>query len=114
MQIPALVRLSLNYGFLDLFYKYLFIKPTVRLAAFLNRTDQRVIDRFVDGVGISTVVLAHLTRVVDRMGVDGIVNGLAWLVGQVGRMTRSVQNGRVQSYITVAVVGLLVVLWWVL
>ena len=108
------VRFSMEYGFLDFFYQHLITKPTLRLAALLNRTDQRIVDGVVNGVGISTVVLAHLTQALDRLGVDGLVNGIAWLIGKLGRLTRSVQNGRVQSYITAAVVGLLLMLWWIL
>jgi NADH-quinone oxidoreductase subunit L len=108
------VRLSLEYGFLDLFYDVLVIKPTVRLATFLNRTDHRVVDGIVNGVGVSGVVLAHLTSSFDRLGVDGVVNGAAWLAGRLGQVTRSIQNGRVQSYISAAVISLLVLLWWLL
>lgn len=108
------VQLSLSYGFLDVVYHYFVISLTRKLAIVLSRTDKRVIDGLVNGVGVSTVVLAHLARVLDRSVVDGIVNGVAWLASQLGRMTRSVQNGQVQSYITAAVVGLLLVLWWIL
>lgn len=108
------VRLSVEYGFLDFFYQHLFIRPTVRLATLLNRTDQRVVDGVVNGMGIATVVLAQLVRTIDRLGVDGVVNGVAWLARGLGSLTRSVQNGRVQSYITAAVVGLLLLIWWIL
>ena len=110
----SVVQLSLRYGFLDFFYQHLVIKPTLRLAALLNRTDHRVVDRLVDGAGVSVVVLAHITRVIDKLGLDGVIDRLVWLVSQLGRLTRSVQNGRIQSYITAAVVGLLVILWWIL
>lgn len=108
------VQLSVNYGYLDMIYQYTIIDPSLRLAAFLNRADQRVVDGVVNGLGMSSVVLAHLTSGFDRFGVDGVINGSAWLAGQIGRLTRSVQNGRVQSYITAAVVGLLMMLWWIL
>ena len=108
------VRLSLQYGFLDYLYAYLIIRPTLTVAAKLQRTDQRIVDGTVNGAGVSAVVLAHLVNGVDKFGVDGLVNGAAWLTGRLGRLTRSVQNGRVQSYITVAVVGLLLMLWWLL
>jgi NADH-quinone oxidoreductase subunit L len=108
------VRLSVEYGFLDTIYKYFIINPVLKLAALLNRTDQRAVDGAVDGAGVSTVVLAHLTNGLDRYGVDGVVNGAVWLAGRLGGLTRSIQNGRVQSYITAAVVGLLIVLWWLL
>ena len=108
------VRLSVEYGFLDVFYNYLIIKPILRLSRLLNRTDQRIVDRAVNSTGVAIVVLAHLTAGFDRLGIDGLVNGIAWLAGRMGQLLRSVQNGRVQSYITAAVVGLLVVLWWIL
>lgn len=108
------VQLSLNYGFLDTIYQYLIINPTLRVATQLRRADQRIVDNTVNGAGVAGVVLAHLANQVDRHGVDGFVNGAAWLAGRLGQLTRSVQNGKVQSYITVAVIGLLVMLWWLL
>lgn len=108
------VRLSVEYGFLDFFIRVLTIRPALRFAAFLNRMDQRVVDGVVNGAGVTTVVIAHITTGFDRLGVDGVVNGVAWLASRLGQLTRSIQNGRVQSYITAAVVGLLVVLWWLL
>lgn len=108
------VQASVQYGFLDNLYQSVLVNPALKLATLLSRTDARAVDGVVNGAGVSTVVLAHLTHALDRFGVDGVVNGVAWLAGQVGRLTRSVQNGRVQSYITAAVVGLLVVLWWIL
>ncbi|MBD2751833.1 NADH-quinone oxidoreductase subunit 5 family protein [Spirosoma validum] len=108
------VRLSVEYGFLDTMYHYVFINPIRKLATLLNHADQRVIDRAVNGAGISTVTLAYLASGLDRFVIDGFVNGLAWCISRLGRITRSVQNGLVQSYITAAVVGLLLILWWLL
>ncbi|GAB3793596.1 NADH-quinone oxidoreductase subunit L [Spirosoma humi] len=108
------VRLSVEYGFLDSFINRVVIRPSLRLAALLTKTDHRVVDGAVNGAGVVTVVIAHITTGFDRLGVDGLVNGVAWLAGWLGQLTRSIQNGRVQSYITAAVVGLLVVLWWLL
>lgn len=108
------IQLSMNYGYLDTIYQYLIIDPSLRLATLLSRADQRVVDGAVNGIGRSSVVLAHLSSGLDRLGIDGLVNGSAWLAGRLGRLTRSVQNGRVQSYITAAVVGLLIMLWWLL
>lgn len=110
----GLVRWSVNYGFLDSLYQRVFINPSLKLATLLNRTDQRAVDGVVDGAGVSGVVLAHVVNGIDRYGIDGLLNGLVWFMGQLGRLARSVQNGRVQSYITVAVVALLLVLWWLL
>ncbi|WP_080059030.1 NADH-quinone oxidoreductase subunit 5 family protein [Spirosoma aerolatum] len=106
------VRLSLEYGFLDRLFQYLVITPTHKLANLLNRTDRRLVDGTVNNLGVAMVVLAYITRAIDRLVIDGIVNGIAWAASLSGQLTRSIQNGRVQSYITVAVVGLVLVLWW--
>lgn len=108
------VRLSVEYGFLDQVYEVAVIQPVRRLSLFLYRTDQRLIDRLVNGIGVAFVVTAHVLSWVDQYLVDGLVNGLAGLVGQFGRLTRSVQNGRIQSYIATAVMGLLLIIWWLL
>ncbi|HLL97019.1 MAG TPA: NADH-quinone oxidoreductase subunit L [Spirosoma sp.] len=113
-QSRSYVRLSLDYGFLDLIYNHLFIKPTLKIATLLQRNDQRIVDGAVNGTGVSMVVLAHLANGFDRFGIDGLVNGTAWVAGRLGQLTRSMQNGKVQSYITLAVVGLLLMLWWFL
>ncbi|KAB7725982.1 NADH-quinone oxidoreductase subunit L [Rudanella paleaurantiibacter] len=106
------VRASVQYGFLDEFLNWLVVKPVVRLAHGLYRADTRVVDGAVNGGGIGVVVLAHIASAVDRFGVDGVVNGGAWLANRLGGLTRSVGGGRVQSYITAAVVGLLLLIWW--
>ncbi|MBC8155343.1 MAG: NADH-quinone oxidoreductase subunit M, partial [Bacteroidetes bacterium] len=107
-------RLSVQYGFLDELYEIAFIKPIRQLSARLYRFDQRRVDGVVDGLGTSTVVVAHIAGWVDRYLVDGIVTGLVWVANRLGRLTRSAQNGRVQSYIATAVMVLLVLLWWLL
>ncbi len=108
------VRASVRYGFLDEFLTWLVVLPIRRLANWLHRADVRVVDGLVNGTGIGTVVVAHLAHALDRYGVDGLVNGGAWVAGRLGKLTRSVQSGRVQSYITAAVVGLLLLIWLIL
>ena len=110
----SLSRLSEHNWYLDGFYKRLIVRPFVRLAYLSYGFDRRVIDKLVDFVGIGTTVLAHMIGWADRMIVDGLVNGASWLAHRLGNLTRSVQNGRVQSYIASAVVGLLVILWFLI
>ncbi|MGM9507618.1 NADH-quinone oxidoreductase subunit L [Larkinella sp. GY13] len=110
----SLSRLSEHNWYLDGFYKRLIVRPFVRLAYLSYGFDRRVIDKLVDFIGIGTVVLAHMIGWADRMIVDGLVNGASWLTHRLGNLTRSVQNGRVQSYIASAVVGLLVILWFLI
>lgn len=131
------VRLSVEYGFLDRLYHWLIIAPVEHLAALtkqhdeaeakqlaapksthvirsVHHTEKGLVDGLVRGLGVGTVVLAHIVHAFDRLIVDGTVNGAVWLAAQTGQAVRSVQNGRIQSYVTAAVVGLLALLWWLL
>ncbi|MBO0934525.1 NADH-quinone oxidoreductase subunit 5 family protein [Fibrella aquatilis] len=105
---------SFHYGYLDQLYQALFINPIRKLANFLHRADHRAVDGLVNGLGIGTVLLAHIAAFVDRVGVDGLVNGAGRLAVGVGQLTRSVQGGRVQTYIATAVAVVLFLLWWIL
>ncbi len=115
MREPAtdgkLALLSFHYGYLDQLYQTIFITPTRKFASFLNRTDQRAVDGLVNGLGIGVVLLAHIAAFVDRIGVDGAVDGVGKLAVGVGQLTRSVQGGRVQTYIATAVAVVLLLLW---
>ena len=108
------VQLSVRYGFLDEVYGAVFTRPVRRLARRLYQADQRVVDGAVNGLGMGSVVFAHVISWLDRYVVDGAVNGVVWLAGRLGKRVRSLQSGYVQSYIATAVVCLLLLLWWLL
>ncbi|MEZ0485769.1 NADH-quinone oxidoreductase subunit 5 family protein [Fibrella aquatica] len=109
-----LAQASLHYGYLDQVYQRLITGPALWLASLVNRTDQRVVDGLVDGVGLGTVMLAHLIRFFDRFGVDGLVNGAGSMAMGLGQLTRSVQGGRIQTYIATALAVVVLVLWLIL
>jgi NADH-quinone oxidoreductase subunit L len=110
----VLSRLSEQNWYLDALYNRLIVRPFMRFARLSYWFDRRIIDRLVDLIGMGNVVLAHVISWVDRMIVDGLVNGASSLAHQFGSLTRSVQNGRVQSYIASAVVGLLLIIWFLI
>ncbi|MEZ0609642.1 NADH-quinone oxidoreductase subunit L [Fibrella sp. WM1] len=110
----ALVQASVYYGYLDQLYDRWVIGPVQWLASLLYRTDQRVVDGVVNGVGIGTVLLAHLARFFDRFGIDGLVNGAGRLAQNLGGLTRSMQSGRVQTYIATAVAVVVLLLLWMI
>lgn len=109
-----LAQASYHYGYLDQLYQRVVTGPALWLASLVNRTDQRVVDGVVDGVGLGTVMLAHFARFADRFGVDGLVNGLGNAARSAGQLTRSVQDGRVQTYIATALAVVILLLWWIL
>ncbi len=109
-----LAQASQQYGYLDQLYKRTVTGPALWLASLVNRTDQRVVDGVVDGVGLVTVMLAHFASFIDRFGVDGVVNGAGKVAIGVGQFTRSIQGGRVQTYIATALAVVVLLLWWIL
>jgi len=55
-----------------------------------------------------------LSRIVDTGIIDGLVNGLAAVTGASGALLRRIQTGVVQSYATVIVAGILIVIGLIL
>ena len=78
----------------------------------LHYFDQRVIDLTVNGLGYVSVIAAHVLARFEHIFVDGSVNALAWLARLVGNRTRSLQNGQIQSYFVVALLGLIGFIIW--
>lgn len=109
-----LVQASVHYGYLDQVYSRLVVGPVQWLASLLYRTDRRVVDGLVNGLGVGTVLLAHMARFADRFGVDGLVNGAGRLARLLGELTRSVQGGRVQTYIATAIAVVVLLLLWMI
>jgi NADH-quinone oxidoreductase subunit L len=70
--------------------------------------DLWVIDPFVDSVGKVAVWIAKVCGEVDRVVVDGTVNGMGWVADRMGRALRQTQDGHVQVYLLVAVVAVTV------
>ncbi|MDI3269883.1 MAG: NADH-quinone oxidoreductase subunit L [Bacillota bacterium] len=59
----------------------------------------------VTGLGLA---FGWLAAMVDRYVIDGVVNGLAWLTGQLGQLSRRWATGDGQAYILAMSLGLLV------
>ena len=109
-----LAQAGRHYGYLDQLYQRIIIGPVLWLASLTTRTDQRIIDGLVDGLGRGAVVIAHLIGFFDRFGIDGLVNGAGKLAIGAGQITRSVQGGRIQTYIATAFTLIVLLLWWIL
>jgi len=69
-------------------------------------------DRFI--AHTSTEVAIETSSVVETKGIDGAVNGFAWLVRATGRRLRTVQTGYVRNYALGLTVGLVLILAYVL
>ncbi len=73
------------------------------------------ISKFYDDFAIKVVYAASLVAdAFDRHVIDGIVNGFAYLGGNMGQVLRRLQNGNVQRYTGLIVVGICLLLILVL
>ncbi len=131
-----------NKYWVDEFYGATIIWATVRISDIAYLFDSYIIDGLVNLAGRLTVVIAGLGGIFDLYVIDGLVNlagrltvviswfgglfdtyvidGLVNLIGYfsagLGRMLRLVQTGKVQEYLLVIVLAVLMLtglyLWW--
>ena len=90
----------------DGLYDFLLVQPTLTLAKQLQRFDVQIVDFAVNSLVSLQVALATLAAWLDSTFIDGVPNGLATGAGIIGKVTRSVQGGKVQVYIVSALLGL--------
>lgn len=102
--------LSENSFYLDRFYEDYLIRSFLSLSSVLAWFDQKVIDALVNFLGVFKIVLAHIIAWIDRDFVDGFVSLIVWLTGSLGKLSRSLQSGKIQSYFVIATLGLVLIL----
>ncbi|NLE76501.1 MAG: NADH-quinone oxidoreductase subunit L, partial [Chloroflexi bacterium] len=103
--------------YVDELYDATVIRFTQWLSVTFARIDGKWVDGLVDAVGALTRWLSEaLQRFVDTPLVDGAVNGVGRLVELCGRGLRLTQTGRVQNYLLVVLVTVLLLtslyLYW--
>jgi NADH-quinone oxidoreductase subunit L len=101
-----------NKYYFDEIYMGLIVRPTIRLAeAAFAFDDKFVIDPIVDSVGRFGRWLSDwLRRAIDSPLVDGAVNGVGRATGWLGEFMRATQTGKVQNYLLVAAVTVVLLL----
>jgi len=90
------------------------VKFTLLLSTVTSKLDTKWIDGFVHGVSYVGVTLAYVTGWSDRKLLDGLINGTASAAKGVGGLTRSIANGKIQSYLLWAMAGLIIFILWIL
>ncbi len=101
----ALHALLVNDYYVDDLYHATIVRGTFAAAREFWRVDLRVIDAFVNAWGIGTRVLAWISHIVDKLGVDGAVNATGWTAGEGSFLVRRGQTGLVQNYALLILVG---------
>jgi NADH-quinone oxidoreductase subunit L len=124
-----------NKYYVDELYHLILVRPVVWLGGVLGAFDRAAIDAVVNGVGRSVVGLgtglfrffdapvidgavnlvgragawmATAWGVFDNVVVDGIVNGCGRVTAWAGRELRGIQTGRVQAYLLIVSVSVVV------
>jgi NADH-quinone oxidoreductase subunit L len=97
--------------YFDELYDRLFVGSTLRLSRWLFRFDDWwVIDPLVEGIGRFWGQLSLASRWADRHIVDAAVDGIGSVMQRFGNSVRTIQTGKVQSYLLVALVTVSVLL----
>jgi NADH-quinone oxidoreductase subunit L len=95
---------------IDELYHGTIVLFTMWLSRFLALFDREwVIDWIVNGIGRLALRFGDLTSDFDRFVVDGFVDGVGWISDQAGHIARSLQDGRVQTYL---LFGMLILAVW--
>lgn len=90
------------------------IRLSTGLAGLTSAFDKKWIDRFIHALAYGKVALAHIVGWTDKNVVDGTVYSITWAARGLGGITRSVVNGKIQSYLLWAIAGLLIFIIWIL
>jgi proton-translocating NADH-quinone oxidoreductase chain L len=101
-------NLFVHKWYFDELYWAIFVRPCLAFARFCGLLDKLFVDGIVNGSAYVTERLSYLDGIFDRIGVDGLVNLLAQMVYVVGDRSRAIQTGKLRNYLmflAVALVG---------
>jgi len=100
-----------NKWYVDELYEATLIRGTFVLSRFFAWFDKNVIDSLVHAAAWAVIALKSLAGAFDRGVVDQAgVGGTAWTVDRFGGVMRALQTGRIQTYLVLTFVGVVILL----
>jgi NADH-quinone oxidoreductase subunit L len=96
-----------NKYYIDEIYRATIIRGTIALASLLLRFDLGIIDGIVNLIGKLTERWSWVSGLFDSYVIDGIVNGVGRVTSAVGEELRYIQTGRVQNYMIIVIISVL-------
>jgi NADH-quinone oxidoreductase subunit L len=96
-----------NKYYIDEIYRATIIRGAIGFANLCLKFDQAIIDGMVNLVGKLTERWSWVSRLFDVYVIDGIVNGVGRVTSAVGQELRYIQTGRVQNYMIIVVISVL-------
>ena len=103
-------RFSFRGWYIDPLYEHAVAGSVLFTARILAWSDEHLIDGAVNLAGRATVLLARVAAAFDKYVIDGLVTLVGATVQFFGLMARSVQTGRIQTYLTWVIAAVLVIL----
>ncbi len=98
--------------YLDQLYQAVLVRSAVWLGEAGRWLDRRVVDGMLHSFTMLAVIVAHILAWLDHTLVDGIVRGGAASFSRLGNLVRSVQTGRVQTYLVASLLLFIALLYW--
>jgi NADH-quinone oxidoreductase subunit L len=110
---PVHVFLSRKWFFDEIYERWVVVPFVLLVTRMLNWFDAKVVDGAVNGSAWLTRVAAAkwAAGTFDTYVVDGIVNLTAYVTGFFGIVFRRMQTGRVQTYVALAVFGVIILFY---
>ncbi len=107
-------KFSLNKWYIDELYHATFIGGTILFAKLLSWFDNFIVDGLVNLSSYLTRGFSTLIGHFDNYVIDGFINYTAQFTGFCGSTLRKLQNGRVQAYLILALLIILILLYFVI
>ena len=104
--------LSYNKFYIDEIYSKYIYSPVLKLADYISYLDWEIYDKyFINGFGKVTNWLSGVTGKVDYEGIDqGVVDSFGRNTKRVGMVLRTMQTGKLQTYMLCALVGVIIIM----
>ncbi len=117
-EIPELLRHKMTMlhktlsakWYIDEIYESVFVNNLLRVSKFFSAFDRIVVDGIVNGTAFITRIIASISGIFDVYIVDGLVNFAAFISGFVGMTFKRIQTGRVQTYLIYALFSILILI----
>jgi NADH-quinone oxidoreductase subunit L len=106
--LAPLYRFSFRKWYIDELYDYAVVGTFMMVARAFAWFDSNIIDGIVNGTAKVTVILSRVGGWIDKYIVDGLVNLSAGLTQFFGLMFRSVQTGKIQTYMAWTLAGVVI------
>lgn len=108
IRFAPLHKFLLNKWYFDELYGFMIIGASLRLTNVLRWFDNTIIDGVVNGSGWLTKIISTVSGWFDTWVVDGAVNAVAYISGFFGIALKKTQTGKIQTYVVLAVFGVMV------